>query len=117
EATIIKQSVAKDSRIGARVQIGPFAHIRPEAQIGNEVKIGNFVEIKKTEISNNSKVPHLSYIGDTVIGSNVNMGCGTITVNYDGKNKHVTTIEDDAFVGCNANLIAPVTIGKGSYVA
>lgn len=116
-ATVIKQSVVKDSQIGDRVQIGPYAHIRPEALIGNDVKVGNFVEIKKTKIGDKSKVPHLSYMGDTVIGSNVNMGCGTITVNYDGKKKYVTTIEDDAFVGCNANLIAPVTIGKGSYVA
>lgn len=117
EGTVIRQSIAVESCIGNRVQVGPFAHIRPEASIGNDVKIGNFVEIKKTEINDQSKVPHLSYIGDASIGSNVNMGCGTITVNYDGKNKYKTIIEDDAFVGCNANLIAPVTIGKGSYVA
>ena len=117
EGSIIRQSVAAESYIGDRVQVGPFAHIRPEVSVGNDVKIGNFVEIKKTKIDDHSKVPHLSYIGDTSIGSNVNMGCGTITVNYDGKNKYKTTIEDDAFIGCNANLIAPVTIGKGSYVA
>lgn len=117
ENTTIKQSVAQDSEIGKRVQIGPFAHIRPEAEIGDEVKIGNFVEIKKTRIEARSKVSHLSYIGDAEIGENVNVGCGTITVNYDGKNKHLTKIEDDAFIGCNSNLIAPVTIGKGSYVA
>lgn len=117
EATVIKQSVAKDSRIGDRVNIGPYAHIRPQADIGNEVKIGNFVEIKKSSLDNKSKVSHLSYIGDAHVGSNVNVGCGTITVNYDGKHKYRTTIEDDAFIGCNSNLIAPVTIGKGSYVA
>ncbi|GGB51105.1 bifunctional UDP-N-acetylglucosamine diphosphorylase/glucosamine-1-phosphate N-acetyltransferase GlmU [Virgibacillus dakarensis] len=117
EETVIRQSVAKDSKIGDRVQIGPFAHIRPEALIGNEVKIGNFVEVKKSSIAEKSKVSHLSYIGDAKVGSNVNVGCGTITVNYDGKNKFLTTIEDDAFIGCNSNLIAPVTIGKGSYVA
>ncbi|HEY4600554.1 MAG TPA: bifunctional UDP-N-acetylglucosamine diphosphorylase/glucosamine-1-phosphate N-acetyltransferase GlmU [Cerasibacillus sp.] len=117
EHTVIKQSVAIDSVIGAGVQIGPFAHIRPEAQIQDEAKIGNFVEIKKATIGKHSKVSHLSYLGDATVGDNVNVGCGTITVNYDGESKHVTTIEDDAFVGCNSNLIAPVTIGKRAYVA
>ncbi|MYL44351.1 bifunctional UDP-N-acetylglucosamine diphosphorylase/glucosamine-1-phosphate N-acetyltransferase GlmU [Virgibacillus halodenitrificans] len=117
ESTVINQSVATDSKIGSRVNIGPFAHIRPASEIGDEAKIGNFVEIKKTKLDNQSKVSHLSYIGDAEVGSNVNIGCGTITVNYDGKNKYLTTIEDDAFIGCNSNLIAPVTIGKGSYVA
>ncbi len=117
EGTLIRQSTVTDSRIGDNVQVGPYAHIRPESDIGNHIKIGNFVEVKKTKIDDNSKVPHLSYIGDAVIGSNVNMGCGTITVNYDGKDKYVTTVGDDAFVGCNANLIAPVTIGDGTYIA
>ncbi|MGP4109181.1 bifunctional UDP-N-acetylglucosamine diphosphorylase/glucosamine-1-phosphate N-acetyltransferase GlmU [Virgibacillus sp. L01] len=117
DASIVKQSVAKDSKIGNRVQIGPYAHIRPEASIGDDAKIGNFVEVKKTVIGDKSKVSHLSYIGDADIGSNVNIGCGTITVNYDGKNKYLTTIEDDSFIGCNSNLIAPVTLGKGSYIA
>ncbi|MDX8047532.1 bifunctional UDP-N-acetylglucosamine diphosphorylase/glucosamine-1-phosphate N-acetyltransferase GlmU [Gracilibacillus sp. S3-1-1] len=115
--TVIRHSVATSSYIGKRVQIGPFAHIRPEASLGDDVKVGNFVEIKKSKIDNNSKVSHLSYIGDAEVGSGVNVGCGTITVNYDGKNKYKTTIEDDAFIGCNANLIAPVTIGKGALVA
>ncbi|ASK61711.1 UDP-N-acetylglucosamine diphosphorylase/glucosamine-1-phosphate N-acetyltransferase [Virgibacillus phasianinus] len=117
EGTVVRQSVANDSRIGARVKIGPYAHIRPQASIGNEAKIGNFVEVKKSVIGNQSKVSHLSYIGDAEIGTNVNVGCGTITVNYDGKNKYLTTIDDDAFIGCNSNLVAPVTIGKGSFVA
>ncbi|MDY0410002.1 bifunctional UDP-N-acetylglucosamine diphosphorylase/glucosamine-1-phosphate N-acetyltransferase GlmU [Virgibacillus soli] len=117
ESTVVSHSVAKDSYIGARVHIGPFAHIRPEASIKDEAKIGNFVEVKKSTIGEKSKVSHLSYIGDAHVGSNVNVGCGTITVNYDGKNKYLTTIEDDAFIGCNANLIAPVTIGEGSIVA
>ncbi|MDL4840470.1 bifunctional UDP-N-acetylglucosamine diphosphorylase/glucosamine-1-phosphate N-acetyltransferase GlmU [Aquibacillus rhizosphaerae] len=116
-ATVIRQSVAINSEIGDRVQIGPYAHIRPEATIGDEVKIGNFVEIKKSKLQSNSKVSHLSYIGDAEVGKNVNIGCGTITVNYDGKKKHLTKIEDDAFIGCNSNLIAPVTVGKGAYVA
>lgn len=117
EETVIRQSVATDSQIGARVKIGPYAHIRPQASIGNEAKVGNFVEVKKSVIGEKSKVSHLSYIGDTEIGTNVNVGCGTITVNYDGKNKYLTKIEDDAFIGCNSNLVAPVTIGKGSFVA
>ncbi|MFC7322318.1 bifunctional UDP-N-acetylglucosamine diphosphorylase/glucosamine-1-phosphate N-acetyltransferase GlmU [Halobacillus campisalis] len=115
--TTVKQSVATDSRIGARVQVGPFAHIRPDSSLGNDVKIGNFVEVKKAEFGEGSKASHLSYIGDAHVGSGVNVGCGTITVNYDGKNKFLTTIEDDAFIGCNSNLIAPVTVGKGAYVA
>ncbi|WP_062350084.1 bifunctional UDP-N-acetylglucosamine diphosphorylase/glucosamine-1-phosphate N-acetyltransferase GlmU [Bacillus kwashiorkori] len=115
--TIIRQSVACDSQIGSSVQIGPFSHIRPEAYISDEVRIGNFVEIKKSTIGAKSKVSHLSYMGDAEIGSNVNVGCGSITVNYDGKNKFKTIIEDEAFIGCNSNLIAPVTVGKGAYVA
>jgi len=117
EDTVIRHSVASNSKIGVGVKIGPYAHIRPESVIGDDAKLGNFVEVKKTEIGNKSKVSHLSYIGDAAIGSNVNVGCGTITVNYDGENKYLTTIEDDAFIGCNSNLIAPVTIGEGSYVA
>lgn len=117
EGTVIRHSVAKDSRVGNRVNVGPFAHIRPNSSIGDHAKLGNFVEVKKAELGENSKVSHLSYIGDAKVGNNVNIGCGSITVNYDGKNKYLTTIEDDAFIGCNSNLIAPVTIGKGSYVA
>lgn len=117
EGTAVKQSVIHNSTVGSHVNIGPFAHIRPESVIGNNAKLGNFVELKKTTLGDNSKVSHLSYVGDAKVGSNVNVGCGTITVNYDGKNKYLTTIEDDAFIGCNSNLIAPVTIGQGSYVA
>lgn len=115
--TVIRQSVAHDSSIGSFVNIGPFAHIRPSSEIHDEVKIGNFVEIKKTVFGKGSKASHLSYIGDAEVGQDVNIGCGTITVNYDGKNKFLTKIEDGVFIGCNSNLVAPVTIGKGSYVA
>lgn len=115
--TVIKQSVASDSKIGSEVHIGPFAHIRPDSSIGDDVKIGNFVEIKKADFGTGSKASHLSYIGDAKVGNDVNIGCGTITVNYDGKNKFLTTIQDGAFVGCNSNLIAPVTVGKGAYIA
>jgi bifunctional UDP-N-acetylglucosamine pyrophosphorylase/glucosamine-1-phosphate N-acetyltransferase len=99
------------------VNIGPFAHIRPESTISDEVKIGNFVEIKKAAFGKRSKASHLSYIGDAVVGSDVNIGCGSITVNYDGKNKYLTKIEDNVFIGCNSNLVAPVTVGEGAYVA
>ena len=115
--TTVHSSVVLSSRIGSATSIGPFAHIRPDSNLGDSVKIGNFVEVKKSTLGEGSKVSHLSYIGDAKIGSRVNVGCGTITVNYDGKNKHLTTIEDDAFIGCNSNLVAPVTVGKGAYVA
>ncbi|MEI4771517.1 bifunctional UDP-N-acetylglucosamine diphosphorylase/glucosamine-1-phosphate N-acetyltransferase GlmU [Psychrobacillus sp. FJAT-51614] len=115
--TTIHSSVVLSSEIGDHTSVGPFAHIRPQSDVGNDVKIGNFVEVKKSTVGNGSKISHLSYMGDAAIGSNVNIGCGTITVNYDGKNKFKTIIEDDSFVGCNSNLIAPVTIGKNSYVA
>lgn len=115
--TVIRQSAAFDSKIGSDVNIGPFAHIRPHSDINDEVKVGNFVEIKKAVFGKGSKASHLSYIGDAEVGADVNIGCGTITVNYDGKNKFLTKIEDGAFIGCNSNLVAPVTVGKGAYVA
>lgn len=117
DRTSVHSSVVRESRVGSDTAVGPFAHLRPEADLGDYVKVGNFVEVKKSTLGNKSKVSHLSYIGDAKIGTNVNIGCGTITVNYDGKNKHLTEIEDDAFIGCNANLVAPVTVGKGSIVA
>ncbi|MFJ8268432.1 bifunctional UDP-N-acetylglucosamine diphosphorylase/glucosamine-1-phosphate N-acetyltransferase GlmU [Peribacillus asahii] len=117
KGTHIHQSVAHSSSIGSNVNIGPFAHIRPQSEIHDSVKIGNFVEIKKTVFGEGSKASHLSYIGDAEVGKGVNIGCGSITVNYDGKKKHLTKIEDDVFIGCNSNLVAPVTVGKGAYVA
>lgn len=115
--TVIRQSVIKNSKIGNNVNIGPFANIRPETVVGDDVRVGNFVEIKKSTIDDTTKVPHLSYIGDAKLGKGINIGCGTITVNYDGQNKHLTTIEDNTFIGCNSNLVAPVTVKEGSYVA
>ncbi|EQB94428.1 bifunctional UDP-N-acetylglucosamine diphosphorylase/glucosamine-1-phosphate N-acetyltransferase GlmU [Geobacillus proteiniphilus] len=115
--TSIRHSVAHDSEIGSDVTIGPFAHIRPLSKIDDEVRIGNFVEVKKSTFGKGSKASHLSYIGDAEVGADVNLGCGSITVNYDGVNKHMTKIEDGAFIGCNVNLIAPVTVGQGAYVA
>ena len=117
KGTVIRQSVVENSKIGKMVNVGPYAHIRPETSIGNEVRVGNFVEIKKSSIGDLTKIPHLSYIGDADLGNEINIGCGTITVNYDGKDKHQTIIEDDTFIGCNSNLVAPVTVEKGSYVA
>ena len=115
--TIVTQSIVLDSTIGEKGQIGPFAHIRPETEIKNHVRIGNFVEVKKSTIGTGSKVSHLSYIGDAEIGEHVNVGCGAITVNYDGEKKHKTVVEDHAFIGCNANLIAPVTVSKHALIA
>lgn len=117
EGTVIRQSAVFNSEIGGQVNIGPYAHIRPDSSLGDGVKIGNFVEVKKAVIDKNSKVSHLSYIGDAELGADVNIGCGTITVNYDGEKKHLTKIEDGAFIGCNSNLIAPVSVGRGAYVA
>ncbi|WP_110954261.1 bifunctional UDP-N-acetylglucosamine diphosphorylase/glucosamine-1-phosphate N-acetyltransferase GlmU [Anaerosinus massiliensis] len=109
-------SYAHECEIGDDVIMGPYVHLRPSTKIAKGVKIGNFVEVKNSVVGEGSKLPHLSYIGDSDIGVGVNMGCGTITVNYDGKNKFRSTIEDHAFVGCNSNLVSPVTIGKGAYV-
>lgn len=113
----IRQSVIEYSQIGEEADVGPYTYVRPETTTGNEVKIGSFVEIKKTVVGEHSKIPHLSYIGDAKIGKNVNIGCGTITVNYDGKDKHNSEIADHAFIGCNSNLIAPVSIGEDAFVA
>lgn len=99
------------------VTMGPYVHIRPNTRLAAKVKIGNFVEVKNSNIGLGTKLPHLSYIGDCDMGGGVNMGCGTITVNYDGKKKYRTVIGDNAFIGCNSNLVAPVTIGDGAYVA
>lgn len=115
--TTIKQSVISSSEVGDHVAIGPFAHLRPLSVLSDDVKIGNFVEVKKSTFGKGSKASHLSYIGDAKIGEDVNLGCGSITVNYDGKNKYLTKVEDGAFVGCNSNLIAPVTVGKNAYIA
>ena len=107
---------AHDAVIDDGVILGQFVHIRPDTHLHENVKIGNFVEVKNSNIGAGSKLPHLSYIGDTDMGSGVNMGCGTITVNYDGKTKFRTKIGNDAFVGCNSNLVAPVTLNDGAYV-
>lgn len=117
DRTTIHSSAIFDSEIGSDTAVGPYAHLRPQSSLGDHVKIGNFVEVKKSTIGDNTKVSHLSYIGDAEVGENVNVGCGSITVNYDGKNKFKTVIEDNVFIGCNSNLVAPVTVKSNSYVA
>ena len=117
DGAVVRQSVVTDSQIGEAAQVGPFAHLRQQAVLGANTRVGNFVEIKKSTFGEGAKASHLSYIGDASIGDRVNLGCGSITVNYDGKNKFQTVVEDDAFVGCNVNLIAPVKVGKGAIVA
>lgn len=108
---------AHECEVADDVTMGPYVHLRPDTKLSEKVKIGNFVEVKNSNIGVGSKLPHLSYIGDCDMGSGVNMGCGTITVNYDGKNKYRTNIGDNVFVGCNSNLVAPVSVSDGAYVA
>ncbi len=107
----------RDSCIGDRCNIGPFAFLRPGTVLGDQVKVGDFVEIKNSRVGEGTKVPHLSYIGDALLGSGINIGAGTITCNYDGVAKHATVIEDGAFIGANANLVAPVRVGQNAYIA
>ncbi|MGC2424267.1 MAG: bifunctional UDP-N-acetylglucosamine diphosphorylase/glucosamine-1-phosphate N-acetyltransferase GlmU [Nitrospirota bacterium] len=110
-------SVIEDSRISERAEVGPFAHLRPGSVVGAEARVGNFVELKKAEIGEGTKASHLSYLGDAVIGRNVNIGAGTITCNYDGFSKFKTVIGDDVFVGSDTQFIAPVNIGNGALIA
>jgi len=111
------QCVIESSRLDDGVVLGPMAHLRPNCHLKAGVKIGNFVEIKNATLGEGTKSAHLSYIGDATIGSEVNFGCGTIVVNYDGIEKHHTVVEDGAFIGCNANLLSPVKVGKNAFVA
>ncbi len=117
DAVRFNASQAYDSEVGESSKIGPFAYLRPKTKVGKNVKIGDFVETKNAKIGDNTKISHLSYMGDTIIGSHVNIGCGTITVNYDGKGKFLTEIGNHSFVGCNTNLIAPVKVNDNTYVA
>lgn len=117
EGVTVNQSQVYSSKIGARTTVGPFAHVRPECEVGSDCRIGAFVELKKSTIGDGTKAAHLTFVGDSTVGKNVNFGCGTITSNYDGLKKHRTVIGDGAFIGCNSNLIAPVTIGENAYTA
>ena len=109
--------VEDDCEIGDNCVIGPYAHIHSHSKIGDNCVIGNFVEIKNSTLGYNCKAKHLVYIGDCKCGNNVNFGCGVVIANYDGKKKHQTIIKDNAFIGCNSNLIAPIEIGKDSFIA
>ncbi len=115
--TVLDHCFIRSSRIGKNVQIGPFAHLRPDSDVGDGAKVGNFVELKKTRLGAGAKAPHLSYLGDAVIGKGANVGAGTITCNYDGVRKHETIVGDGAFIGSDVQLVAPVRVGKGAYVA
>ncbi len=113
----INNSVVLKSSISSGTKVGPFAYLRPNSKIGKKVKVGDFVEVKNSSIGDNTKISHLTYVGDAEVGKNVNLGCGVVTVNYDGKNKSKTIIGDNAFIGCNVNLIAPVEVKNNAYVA
>lgn len=113
----IDNSVILDSSVGSNTSVGPFAYIRPGSTIGEACKVGDFVEVKNASMGNGSKSAHLTYIGDADIGENVNLGCGVVFVNYDGKNKHRSTVGDGCFIGCNVNLVSPVDVGDGAYIA
>jgi bifunctional UDP-N-acetylglucosamine pyrophosphorylase / glucosamine-1-phosphate N-acetyltransferase len=115
-ARILPYSHMEGAKVGPAAIVGPFARLRPGAQVGEQAHVGNFVELKKTVLGKGSKANHLSYLGDAIIGEGCNVGAGTITCNYDGKSKQVTTIEDGAFIGSDTQLVAPVTVGKGAYV-
>lgn len=118
ENVVIKQGTyAESSEIGDGSSVGPYAHLRPGTKLAEDVKIGNFVELKKATIGRGSKASHLSYLGDAKVGSSVNVGCGFVTCNYDGRAKHETIIEDEVFIGSDSQTVAPVTLGRGSYVA
>ena len=113
----IRHSVITKSSIDEGTTVGPFAYIRPDCKVGKNVKIGDFVEIKNSNIGDGTKLSHLTYVGDADVGEKINFGCGTVVVNYDGKKKHRTIIEDNAFIGCNTNLVSPVKVGKNAYTA
>lgn len=112
----IQSTVITESTVGNGCKIGPMAYLRPGTVLADKVKIGDFVEVKKSQVGEGSKIPHLSYVGDSVVGSGVNIGCGTITCNYDGVHKYQTTIKDGAFIGSNTNLVAPVTVEENAFI-
>ena len=117
EGCIVMHSLVFDSYISKNSKIGPFSHIRDKTIIGEKNRIGNFVEVKNSKTQKNTKAAHLSYIGDAIVGKNVNFGCGSITVNYDGIKKNITKIGDDVFIGCNVNLVAPLNVSDNVFIA
>lgn len=117
DKTEIQNSVVTESKIGSETKVGPFAYLRPKSNVGNKCKVGDFVEMKNANFGDGSKASHLTYIGDADVGEGVNLGCGVVFVNYDGTNKFRSTVKDGAFVGCNSNLVSPVTVEEGAYIA
>ena len=117
EETTINASQLNDSTVGSHTTVGPFAYVRPHCSIGDHCRVGDFVEMKNSSIGDGTKISHLTYVGDSDVGERVNFGCGTVTTNYDGHKKFRCTIGDDVFIGCNTNLIAPVTLGDACYTA
>ena len=117
DGTEVRSSVIVESRIGKNTSVGPFAYLRPGSDIGDSCKVGDFVEVKNSTMADGAKASHLTYIGDSDVGRNVNLGCGVVFVNYDGSRKHRSVVGDGAFVGCNVNLVSPVVVGEGAYVA
>ncbi len=113
----IQISTILQSSVDSGTHVGPYAYLRPNSRIGKNVKVGDFVEVKNAVMKDGAKASHLTYIGDAEVGHNVNLGCGTVFVNYDGVNKFKTVVEDNCFIGCNSNLVSPVTVKEGSYVA
>ena len=117
DRVIVNASQMNESTVDSDTTVGPFAYIRPGCRVGSNVKVGDFVELKNSTVGNDTKISHLTYVGDSDVGRHVNFGCGTVTVNYDGHTKFRTLIGDDAFIGCNTNLVAPVRVGCGAYTA
>ena len=117
EGCIIVASHIEDSSLGKGCTVGPFAHIRANSKLGEKCRVGNFVEIKNSQIGNNSKMAHLAYVGDAIVGNNCNIGCGVVFCNYDGEKKQQSKLGDNVFVGSNANLVAPVSIADNAYIA
>lgn len=117
EGTSVQSSVIIESTVGSNTSIGPFAYLRPNSEIGNGCKVGDFVEIKNSKLGDGAKAAHLTYVGDSDVGQRVNLGCGVVFVNYDGVSKYRSVVEDDAFIGCNVNLVSPVRVGSKGYIA
>lgn len=117
DETTVQSSVILQSRVGNETTVGPFAYLRPNSTIGDHCKVGDFVEVKNSSMGDGAKASHLTYIGDSDVGKDVNLGCGVVFVNYDGSQKYRSVVEDGAFIGCNSNLVSPVHIGEKAYVA
>ncbi len=117
DEAVIESSVILKSHVGDQTTIGPFAYLRPDSKVGAKCKIGDFVEIKNSSLGDGTKASHLTYVGDSDIGAGVNLGCGVVFVNYDGSKKYRSIVGDNAFIGCNVNLVSPVRIGNEAYIA